>query len=173
MNAITLRDATPEDCAAIQAIYADHVENGVASFEEAAPNIAEMTRRMQDLKNNGFPYRVAELDGVVRGYSYAGPYRPRLAYRFTVENSIYIEAGYIGTGIGGKLMEDLIGQCQSRGFRQMVAIISDTEGPSIDFHGRYGFENCGVLRSVGLKHGGWVDTVMMQRSLGEGDETLP
>ncbi|NQU56874.1 MAG: N-acetyltransferase family protein [Rhodospirillales bacterium] len=174
MNAVLIRDATMDDCAAIEAIYGPHVLHGLASWEEAPPDEAEIRRRMAELKNADYPFRVAELEGVVRGYAYAGSYRPRAAYRYCVENSLYVDREHSRKGIGGALLEDLIKQCTALGFRQMVAIIGDSANTaSINLHAAHGFEHCGTLRSLGLKGGCWLDQIQMQRSLGEGDETLP
>ncbi|MBL6941736.1 MAG: N-acetyltransferase [Rhodospirillales bacterium] len=174
MNNPLVRDATEDDCAAIQAIYAEHVLHGLASWEETPPYVAEIARRMAEIKKGGFPYRVIELDGVVRGYAYAGSYRPRPAYRHTVENSIYVDVSHYKKGLGGKLLKDLIEQCTELGFRQMVAIIGDSGNTaSITLHARFGFTHCGILRSLGYKHGRWLDQVQMQLALGEGDKTPP
>ncbi|MBT4934127.1 MAG: N-acetyltransferase [Rhodospirillaceae bacterium] len=174
MNNTLVRDVTEDDCAAIQAIYADHVRDGLASWEETPPDVAEINRRMAEIKKGGFPYRVIELDGVVRGYAYAGSYRPRPAYRFTVENSVYVDSASTGKGLGGRLLEDLIEQCTSLGFRQMIAVIGDSANTaSIKLHARYGFAHSGVMGALGFKHGRWLDQVLMQLPLGEGDKTPP
>ncbi len=173
-NTINIRDALEQDMDAVQLIYGWHVEQGIASFEETPPDTAEITMRMKQLKDDGYPYRVAELGGIIRGYSYAGRYRPRPAYRYTVENSIYVDAQSTGMGIGGALLKDLIAECTRLGFRQMVAVIGDTGNiASINLHAVHGFENTGTLRSLGFKHGRWIDQVLMQLPLGEGDKTLP
>jgi len=174
MSAIILRDAVPQDAAAIQAIYSHHVLHGMASFEESPPDVAEMTRRMKELIKDEFPYRVAEIDGIVKGYSYASRYRPRPAYRYTVENSVYVDHQCIGKGVGSALLEDLITLCTGLGFRQMMAVISELDiKASVNLHARFGFENVGVQRALGFKNGRWVDTLIMQRPLGEGDNTPP
>ncbi len=174
MSAPVIRDAIPDDMAAVQAIYAHHVLHGIASFEETPPDVAEITRRMRALTEHGFPYRVAELDGTVCGYAYAGPYRPRPAYRYCVENSIYMDPAFAGRGIGGALLADLIELCTEKGFRQMVAVIGDSgNAASIGLHAAHGFETTGVQRSLGFKHGRWIDQVLMQRALGPGDSTPP
>lgn len=171
---VQIRDATKEDMAALQAIYAVHVTEGLASFEETPPDTADMTRRFLVLKDEGYPYRVAEVDGHIRGYAYAGKYRPRAAYRTTVENSIYVDVNAYRMGIGRMLLEDLIIQCESLGYRRMVAVIGDSDNlGSINLHARCGFENVGVIPSVAFKHGRWLDQVLMQRDLGEGDKTNP
>ena len=174
MSPIHIRDAREDDCALIQAIYAEHVLHGLASWEEVPPDVAEIAYRMTNLKKAGFPYRVLELNEEVKGFAYANSYRSRPAYRFTVENSIYVDSVCTRKGLGGNLLEDLIKQCAARGFRQMVAIIGDSKNvASIKLHTAYGFEHCGTVRSLGFKHGKWLDQVIMQQSLGEGDTTLP
>jgi L-amino acid N-acyltransferase YncA len=174
MSSIHIRDASEDDCSAIQAIYGEHVLHGLASWEETPPDVAEIAHRMTELKKAGFPYRVVELDGQVKGYAYASSYRPRPAYRHTVENSIYVCSASARMGLGGSLLGDLIKQCTARGYRQMVAVIGDSENtPSIKLHAAYGFVHCGTLRSLGFKQGKWLNQVIMQQSLGEGDTTPP
>jgi L-amino acid N-acyltransferase YncA len=174
MSTTLVRDAAEDDCATIQAIYADHVSHGLASWEEIPPDLGEITARMTDVKKGGFPYRVVEVDGIVRGYAYAGSYRPRPAYRFTVENSIYVDNASTGMGLGGRLLEDLIEQCTALGFRQMIAVIGDSANTaSIRLHARYGFAHSGIMGALGFKHGRWLDQVLMQLPLGEGDKTPP
>jgi phosphinothricin acetyltransferase len=174
MSTIHIRDAHEDDCAAIQAIYGDHVIHGLASWEETPPDVSEIAHRMTEIKKAGFPYRVVELNGEVRGYAYASSYRRRPAYRYTVENSIYIASISTRMGLGGSLLKDLIKQCTARGYKQMVAVIGDSENiPSIKLHASYGFVHCGTIRSIGFKHGKWLNQVIMQQSLGEGDATKP
>lgn len=173
-DAIAIRDAADDDMAAIQAIYAHHVRHGLASFEIEPPDVAEMARRRQAITAHGLPYLVAVADGRVLGYAYAGPYRPRPAYRFTLEDSVYIAEGFAGRGIGRRLLAELIERCTQLGYRQMVAVIGDSQNsPSIGLHERLGFARAGVIRSAGFKLGRWVDSVIMQRALGPGDSTLP
>ncbi|MBN9472411.1 MAG: GNAT family N-acetyltransferase [Bordetella sp. SCN 67-23] len=173
-STLVVRDACDADLAAIQAIYAFHVLNGVASFEEVPPTVEDMRVRRAAVLGQGLPYLVAEQDGVIVGYSYAGSYRPRPAYRHTIENSVYVADGTGGRGIGIALMRELIARCQNGPWRQMVAVIGNSgNAASIALHRKVGFEHAGVLRSVGFKHGRWVDTVMMQLPLGPGDLTLP
>lgn len=170
----TIRPAEPRDLPGILAIYALAVETGLASFELAAPDLDEMTRRHAAIVGAGFPYLVAERDGAVLGYSYAGPYRPRPAYRFTVENSVYVAETARGQGVGRALIAALIEACAARGIRQMVAVIGDSANDaSIRLHASAGFEHAGLMRSVGFKFGRWVDSVLMQRPIGAGDATLP
>ncbi|MCC7276565.1 MAG: N-acetyltransferase [Alphaproteobacteria bacterium] len=173
--AVTIRDARPEDIPAIAAIYGHHVLTGLASFEETAPSVEEMARRHAEITGKGYPYIVAEESaGTVVGYAYAGPYRPRPAYRHSVENSVYLAPGRQRSGIGSALLGALIARCEAKGYRQMVAVIGDSaNAASIGLHARHGFTRVGTLRSIGYKHGRWVDSVLMQRALGAGDTTRP
>ncbi len=171
---ITLRPATPDDVGDITAIYADAVEHGTASFELEAPDQADMAIRLRTLIDGGFPYIVAELGGRIAGYAYAGPYRQRLGYRHTVEDSVYIHPRAHRRGIGRMLLTDLISQAEARGFRQMVAVIGDSaQTASIALHRSLGFQAVGTFTNIGFKHGRWLDSVLMQRGLGEGASTLP
>jgi phosphinothricin acetyltransferase len=164
---VTIRGARPTDLSRVQAIYAHHVLHGTASFEEEPPSLAEVTRRYDDVLGRALPYLVAELDGSVVGYSYAGPYRLRSAYRFTVENSVYVDAALAGRGIGAALLGELVARCETRGLREIVAVIGDSgNAASIGLHRRFGFEPVGTLRGVGFKFGRWLDSVLMQRRLG-------
>ena len=170
----TVRDAREADMAAVAEIYAHHVLNGLATFEEVPPSLAEMARRRAAIVDQGLPYLVAEIEGRVVGYSYATSYRPRPAYRYTVENSIYIAPGLQRRGIGGALLEALIARCSAGPWRQMLAVIGDSgNAGSLAVHRRAGFQPVGTLSCVGFKFGRWVDTVLMQRPLGEGSATLP
>jgi L-amino acid N-acyltransferase YncA len=174
MQKIIIRPATPDDIAAVTRIYADAVLNGTASFEIEPPDEAEMTRRQAALLNNGYPYLTAEIEGVVAGYAYAGPYRSRPAYKWSIEDSIYVAPQMHRKGIGGLLLARLVAESTQRGFRQMIAVIGDSaQIGSIAVHERAGFNHIGTLRSVGFKHGKWLDTVLMQRALGKGNTTLP
>lgn len=168
-----LRDATPADFPAIAAIYAHHVQYGAASFEETPPSIDEMLRRHAAVCEHGLPWIVAEIDGRVAGYCYATPYRPRPAYRYTVEDSIYIDEAFRGRGLGRTLLTALIERCEAGPWRQMIAVVADPQGGSLALHASLGFEPVGTLRSVGFKHGSWRDTALMQRTLGEGAESVP
>jgi phosphinothricin acetyltransferase len=171
---IVVRDATAEDVVAIHAIYAHHVLHGWGSFEEVAPDIAEMNRRREEVRARGLPYLVAARAGVVRGFAYAGPFRPRSAYRHTVEDSVYVAPDAVGQGFGRAALAEVIRRCTGLGLRQMVAVIGDSgNSPSIRMHESLGFQRAALLRSVGFKLGRWVDSVIMQRALGEGDATLP
>jgi phosphinothricin acetyltransferase len=174
MSAVEIRITQQTDLPAITAIYEQAVRTGTATFELEPPDLPEMTRRFRTLVDGGFPYFVAVLDGRVAGYAYAGPYRPRPAYRFTVENSIYLDPASHRRGIGLKLMQELILACTARGFRQMIAVIGDSANAgSVGLHTRCGFQMIGTHPSVGLKFGRWLDTVMMQLPLGEGAATVP
>jgi L-amino acid N-acyltransferase YncA len=171
---VLIRAATPADLPAITAIYDHAVRHGTATFEIEPPDEAEMGRRMETLHAGAFPYFVAETDGHVAGYAYAGPYRARIAYRNTIEDSIYLAPQSQRRGIGAQLLATLIAQSEKRGFRQMVAVIGDSANAgSVAVHARAGFEMVGTLRSVGFKFGRWLDTVVMQRPLGPGDTTAP
>ncbi|MCF6322235.1 MAG: N-acetyltransferase family protein [Rhizobiaceae bacterium] len=167
-------NARLEDIPAITRIYADAVLNGKASFEWDAPDENEMRRRYQSLLDNQFPYLVARLGDKVIGYAYAGPFHNRIGYKWTVENTVYIDPAYHGRGIGTLFLEQLIKTCTDKNFRQMVAVIGDNanEG-SIRLHKKSGFIHAGTLKSVGRKHGVWLDSVLMQRSLGPGSGTPP
>ena len=174
MSAPEIRPTLEADLPAITAIYQQAVREGTATFELDPPDLAEMTRRYRALVDGGYPYFVAILDGHLAGYAYAGAYRPRPAYRFTVENSIYLDPGFHRRGIGSLLLERLITECEARGFRQMIAVIGDSANAgSIGVHARGGFKMIGTHPNVGLKFGRWLDTVMMQRDLGEGGSTVP
>lgn len=161
-----VRDATEADLSSVQAIYAWHVINGLASFEEEPPALDEITRRWRDVRARTLPYLVAELDAKVVGYAYASPYRARSAYRYTLEDSVYLDRGTYGKGIGRALLTELITRCERLGFAQMIAIIGDSaNAASIGLHGALGFTRAGLLSAVGFKHGRWVDSVIMQRPL--------
>jgi len=169
-----LRPARDADLAAIQAIYAHHVLHGLATFEEIPPDAAEMARRRADILARGLPYLVAEDAGRILGYAYAGPYRLRSAYRFAVEDSIYLDPAAASRGLGRRLLARLIEDCTAAGARQMLAVIGDSgNAASIAVHARAGFRHAGTFAAVGFKFGRWVDTVLMQRPLGPGDATLP
>ncbi len=174
MSAPEIRPALEADLPAITKIYEHAVLHGTATFELIAPDLAEMTRRFRALTDGGFPYLVAELDGRLSGYAYAGPYRPRPAYRFTVENSIYLDPAIHRRGVGLVLLRRLIEACEQRGYRQMVAVIGDSANAgSIGVHTACGFQMIGTHPNVGLKFGRWLDTVMMQLPLGEAAATVP
>ena len=173
MNDVSLRTATSADIAAITRIYAHAVDYGTASFELEPPDEAEMARRQQALLTRNFPYIVAEQAGAVVGYAYAGPYRDRRAYDWSVEDSLYIAPELHRRGIGRLLLTRLIVESETRGFRQMIGVIGDTANTaSVAVHAAVGFRLIGNFQSIGFKHGRWLDTVLMQRALGSGD-TLP
>jgi len=174
MTTIAVRAATAADIPQITAIYRPAVMNGTASFELEPPSEAEMLRRYEALTGSGFPYLVAEEHGKIQGYAYAGAYRPRPAYRFSVENSIYIAPDAHRRGLGRVLLRELIDACTKRGYRQMIAVIGDSaQSASIGLHRSFGFQFCGTIHSVGFKHGRWLDTVIMQRPIGPGDSSPP
>jgi L-amino acid N-acyltransferase YncA len=172
MSDVVVRPAVPADVAAITAIYAPAVLTGTATFELEPPDEAEMLARLHAITGAGFPYIVAEHAGRVVGYAYVSHYRTRPAYRFVVEDSIYVASDMQGQGIGRRLLDSLIRECEGRGFRQMIAVIGDSQQPgSIALHRAAGFTFSGTLHSVGFKFGRWLDSVLMQRALGAGDET--
>lgn len=174
MNDIVVRAAMPADLPAITAIYADAVRHGTATFEIDPPDIAEMTRRFERLSAGRFPYLVATREGVLLGYAYAGPYHVRPAYRFTVEDSIYIASDAQRSGVGRRLLTELVAACEQRGFRQMLAVIGDGgNAASIALHRSVGFRMVGTFADVGYKFGRWLDCVLMQRALGEGANSAP
>ena len=174
MAPVSIRPATPADIPAITRIYAEAVTHGTASFELEAPDEAEMTRRLSALLDGGYPYIVAEIGGAVAGYAYAGPYRPRPAYRFSVEDSIYVNPKAQRGGVGRALLECLIEEATQRGFRQMIAVIGDSaQMPSIELHRALGFRSIGNIENVGFKFDRWLDSVLMQRALGPGATTKP
>ena len=171
---LAIRQATPADIPAITRIYAHAVEHGTASFELTPPDEAEMTKRMNELLAYKFPYLVAELDGALAGYAYAAPYRARPAYRFTVENSVYVAPDMHRRGVGKALLEALIEACTKGGFRLMIAVIGDSaQTPSIELHRAAGFRMVGAVENVGYKFDRWLDSVVMQRALGPGATTQP
>lgn len=169
-----VRPAGEADLAAVQRIYAGHVLEGTGTFEETPPDLTEIIARWQGVNARGLPYLVACHGGSVKGFAYAAPFRPRSAYRFTVEDSIYVDPGAVGSGLGGMLLETLIDRCCALGMRQMIAVIGDSANArSIRLHGRYGFKRAGVLVDAGFKFNRWLDAVFMQRRLNDGSETSP
>ena len=174
MSAPEIRPTLEADLPAITAIYEQAVREGTATFELEPPDLAEMTRRYRALIDGGYPYFLAVLDNRIAGYAYAGAYRPRPAYRFTVENAIYLDPAIHRRGIGMRLMRRLIEESETRGYRQMIAVIGDSANAgSIGLHAACGFQMIGTHPNVGLKFGRWLDTVMMQLALGEGASTIP
>jgi phosphinothricin acetyltransferase len=171
---VDIRLSHEGDVAAIAAIYRHHVLHGLASFEEVPPEPDEIASRRREIVARGLPYLVAERSRRVLGYCYASPYRPRSAYRFTLEDSIYIDAVEVGRGVGKALLGSLLDRCAELGYRQMVAVVGGSDSwPSIRLHAALGFTQVGVLPAVGFKFGGWVDIVLMQRALGRGATTEP
>src|SRR5262245_55750902 len=174
MPAIPLRPADLRDVPAITRIYQHAVRHRTASFEVEPPDEGEIKRRYIALRDGRFPYIVAEIDGAVAGYAYAGPYRARPAYRFTVEDSIYIDPAMHRRGIGRALLARLLVDAEKEGFRQMIAVIGDSnQTPSIELHTALGFRMIGTFEAVGYKFGRWLDSVLMQKALGEGATTVP
>ena len=162
------------DLPAIQAIYAHHVLHGLASFEEEPPPLDEMRRRYDDCVGRGLPWLVADFAGSVAGYGYCSPFRARPAYRYTLEDSVYVRQDALGRGVGSAILRELIVRCEALGYRQLVAVIGDSaNAASINLHARLGFVRAGMLRSSGFKFGRWVDSVTMQRPLGAGDASRP
>jgi phosphinothricin acetyltransferase len=173
-DGFALRPSRDEDVPEVAAIYAHHVRHGLASFEEVPPDAGEIARRRADVVGRGLPYLVAEAAGRVLGYAYAAPFRTRSAYRYSLEDSIYIAPDATGRGIGQALLNELLARSAALGYRQMVAVIGDSgNAASIALHARLGFRQVGLLQAVGYKHGRWVDSVLMQRDLGPGAATLP
>jgi L-amino acid N-acyltransferase YncA len=168
------RDAAAADIAAIAAIYGDACLNGLGTFEEVPPTVEEMAQRLSVVQNRGLPYLVAEEGGEVLGFAYAAPFRLRAAYRYTVEDSVYVAPQAKGRGLGKALLAALVEACEAMGLRQMMAVIGDSgnEG-SIGVHQSVGFAHAGLFRDVGYKHGRWVDIVLMQRPLGPGSDEPP
>ncbi|HWK46353.1 MAG TPA: GNAT family N-acetyltransferase [Stellaceae bacterium] len=167
-EACTIRDATADDLPAITAIYQHHVLTGTGSFEEVPPPIDELRRRFDSIRQLGLPYLVAEIAGTVAGYAYASQFRPRSAYRFTVEDSIYVDRHHMGRGVGRVLLDRIIADCTAKGYRQMIAVVGDSANTgSIRLHAAAGFRMIGCHEGVGLKFGRWLDIVMMQRALSE------
>lgn len=171
---VTVRASDTADFAAIQAIYADEVLNTLANFEEVPPSADELLRRRDAVLEAGLPYLTAALDGRVVGFCYATLYRARSAYRFTLEDSVYVARDVHRRGIGSALLGALIDACESGPWRQMIAVIGHGDNAaSIALHGKLGFRLVGTMEAVGFKQGGWVDTVVMQRALGAGSSTAP
>ncbi len=170
-----LRDATPEAMAEAARIYAHYVQTSVYTFEEVPPTAEEMRARLRQVRQNGLPWRVIEgCDGAVLGYAYAAPFRVRSAYRYTIENSVYVAPDEAQRGAGMALMRDLIRECTALGYRQMMAVIGDSANEaSIRLHTRLGFRTVGHEVAVGLKFGRWLDVVQMQLALGEGGRAVP
>ena len=171
---VIVRDAVDEDMSSVQSIYAFHVAHGLATFEETAPTMQQLVSRRAGVLALGLPYLIAEIEERIVGYSYATDYRPRTAYRYTTEDSVYVAEGLHGRGIGTLLLAKLIDRCEQGPWRQMLAVIGHSaNAASIALHRRLGFQSVGTFKSVGFKFGRWVDTVLMQRALGTGDSVKP
>jgi phosphinothricin acetyltransferase len=171
-NEWEIRPITAGDLDAVTAIYAHDVTHGTGTFELVPPSVAEMGERVATVTAAGLPYLVVATAGDVLGFAYAGAYRPRPAYRFSVEDSIYLRPDATGRGIGTRLLTEVVEACVARGLRQMIAVIGDSDNlGSVRTHTKCGFEPVGTFRAVGWKHGRWLDTVLMQRSLGAGATT--
>jgi len=171
---LLIRPSTPADLPAVTAAYAWNVLNGTGTFELEAPDLAEMTRRRDDVLGKGLPWLVAEREGQVLGFAYANHFRPRKAYRFCLEDSIYLAKDAQGQGVGKLLLAELMSQCEDRGARQILAVIGDSANVgSIGVHRALGFEQTGLIKSAGWKFDRWLDVVMMQRGLGLSDSTGP
>ena len=169
-----LRQAGATDAAALAEIYGHHVLHGLGTFEETPPGAEEMATRLAAVLGRGLPWLVAEADGALLGYAYAGPFRLRAAYRYTVEDSVYVAPDAVGRGLGRVLLTEVIARCEALGLRQMAAVIGDSSNAaSIGLHSALGFEMRGVLPALGFKHGRWVDVVWMQRALGVGASAAP
>jgi phosphinothricin acetyltransferase len=169
-----VRPATDTDAEALAAIYGHHVLHGFGTFEEVPPDAADMDQRRRAVEAYGLPYLVAEDDGRVQGFAYAAPFRPRAAYRYTLEDSVYIAPAAKGRGVGRAVLSAVIAECEKLGVRQLVAVIGDSQNAgSIGLHRALGFEQAGIHKSVGFKHGRWVDIVMVQKALNGGDTRLP
>lgn len=174
MSHLVVRNSTEADVPAVHRIYAYHVLHGLGSFEEEPPSAAELKRRRNDVVERGLPYFVADIDGTVVGYSYATLYRTRSAYRYTVEDSVYVDEGALRKGVGRALLSAVIARCEAGRWRQMIAVIGDSgNAASILLHASLGFRRVGTLQSVGFKMGRWADTVLMQRELGAGERSPP
>ena len=174
MSDVMLRPATAADAPALAAIYGHHVTHGLGTFDLTPPSAETMAERMAGILAHGLPYLVAELDGRVAGYAYAGVFRPRAGYAYTVEDSVYIAPDAVGRGLGKTLLSRVIAECEAMGLRQMIACVGDSaNAASIGLHTALGFTPSGTVEAAGFKHGRWVDIVFMRRSLGAGESTPP
>ena len=173
-STLHIRPSTPADLTEITRIYGHAVRHGTGTFELDVPDEAEMAKRRDGVLANGLPWLIAERDGRVLGYAYANHFRPRRAYRFCLEDSIYLDESARGQGVGRALLAELLAQCEARGARQMLAVIGDSANAgSVGVHRACGFEDVGVFKSAGWKFGRWLDVVLMQKALGEGGATEP
>jgi phosphinothricin acetyltransferase len=174
LNEIIIRDVQAQDMPAIKSIYELEVLHGISSWEDLPPSLDEMIERKNKVVQAGYPYRVACLGDQLLGYAYASAYRSRPAYRFTVENSIYLADGVQRMGVGQKLLTDLVQQCEVRGFRQMIAVVGGSDNHvSINFHKKMGFEQVGLVKNIGHKFDQWLDSVMLQLPLGKAHKSAP
>jgi L-amino acid N-acyltransferase YncA len=166
---VTIRPTTPDDLETVAEIYAHHVQTGVATFELTPPDGAEWLRRFHAITEAGLPFLTAVLEGAVAGYAYCGPWKQRPAYRHTVEDSVYVAPRVAGRGVGGQLLDALLAACVSAGIREVIAVIVDADAAaSLALHRNRGFVDAGRLSSVGFKHGQWLDTLLLQRSIAGG-----
>ncbi len=171
---VIIRPATAADAPALAAIYGHHCCHGFGTFEETAPAPDDMAARLAAVQGYGLPYLIAEIDAAPAGFAYAGPFRPRAAYRYTAEDSVYIAPDRVGQGVGKALLAQVISDCEALGLRQLMAVIGDSaNAASIALHRSLGFEMQGIMPAVGHKFGRWVDIVFMQRTLNGGAETAP
>jgi phosphinothricin acetyltransferase len=171
---VIVRSASLDDAAAVAAIYGHHVLHSLGTFEETPPSVAEIAGRMEAVLSRGLPYLVAEDAGRILGFAYAGPFRPRAAYRYTAEDSVYIAPDQMGRGVGKALLGQVIAACEAMGLRQLLAVIGDSgNAGSIALHRSLGFQDRGIGRAVGFKHGRWLDIVTLQRPLNDGAASLP
>ena len=175
LREVMLRDADSGDAEAIAALYAHYVRTSIATFEETPPDSAEVAKRIAAVQGAGLPWVVAnDVEGALLGYAYASSYRTRSAYRYTLENSVYVSPGTTGLGVGATVMREVIRRCTALGFRQMLAVIGDSANTaSTALHSSLGFTMVGTHVALGYKHGRWVDVVHMQLALGEGARTPP
>lgn len=165
MTECAIRTATLDDVLSVQEIYAHYVQTSAATFELEVPDLAEMRRRFRTIVEGGLPYLVADSSGEIGGFASATQFRPRAAYRYTLENSVYVRADLVGNGIGGRLLHELLEECRATDYRQMIAVIGGKNPVSVALHTRAGFREAGTLHSVGLKFGEWHDLLLMQREL--------
>jgi L-amino acid N-acyltransferase YncA len=174
MTHVLIRPSTADDLAAVTAIYGWNVRHGTGTFEYDPPGEPDMARRRADVLDKGLPWLVLEHEGVVRGYAYANQFRPRPAYRFCLEDSVYLAADATGRGFGRLLLTELLARCEAQGARQMLAVIGDSANAgSIGVHRALGFEHTGTIKAAGWKFDRWLDVVVMQRSLGLGAAAAP
>lgn len=170
----SVRDLAEKDLEAVTRIYEHHILHGTGTFDETPLSLHEMRERYEKVRAQGLPWLVAEENGAVIGYAYAMLFHARFGWRFTLEDSVYVDPAHHRRGAGGALLSELLTRCEAQGYRQMIAAIGDSSNHgSIGLHRALGFEDAGIYKSVGLKFGRWLDVVLMQRSLGEGATTIP